>query len=419
MARTLRDATLETRTARSRLKARAKPYYRTLEPGLHLGYRKSLSGAGKWLCRHYVGKQSYQLETLAVADDFSDADGVAVLSYREAQAAARERMVARAHAAAGKTGPLTVADAMDEYLDFLETERKSARNARYDDRAHIRPALGDVEVTALTPDRLRRWLRGLARTAARARTPKGEPQRHHHPAEDDDARRSSANRTLAILKAALNRVWRDGKVPSDSAWRRVEPFENAASARVRYLSIPEATRLINACAPEFRPLVEAALQTGCRYGELANLKVADFNPDSGTIAVLMSRTGKPRHVVLTEEGTEFFGQVCVGRAGSELMFHKSDGRPWLKSNQCAPMAKACKVARIDPAIGIHQLRHTWASLSVMNDVPLLVVAKNLGHTSTTMVERHYGHLAPSYVVDAIRAGAPRFGIRTSNVRPLR
>jgi hypothetical protein len=42
-------------------------------------------------------------------------------------------------------------------------------------------------------------------------------------------------------------------------------------------------------------------------------------------------------------------------------------------------------------------------------VPLIVVAKNLGHADTTMVERHYGHLASSYIVDAIRSGAPKFG----------
>jgi hypothetical protein len=28
-----------------------------------------------------------------------------------------------------------------------------------------------------------------------------------------------------------------------------------------------------------------------------------------------------------------------------------------------------------------------------------------------MVEKHYGHLAPSYIADAIRAGAPRFGFK--------
>jgi hypothetical protein len=52
----------------------------------------------------------------------------------------------------------------------------------------------------------------------------------------------------------------------------------------------------------------------------------------------------------------------------------------------------------------------------MNGVPLIVVAKNLGHSDTRMVEMHYGHLAKSYVADAIRAGAPRFGtVQETNI----
>jgi hypothetical protein len=56
------------------------------------------------------------------------------------------------------------------------------------------------------------------------------------------------------------------------------------------------------------------------------------------------------------------------------------------------------------------MRHTWASLAPMNGVPLMVVAKNLGHVDTRMVEKHYGHLAPSFIADAIHAGAPRFAV---------
>jgi hypothetical protein len=48
----------------------------------------------------------------------------------------------------------------------------------------------------------------------------------------------------------------------------------------------------------------------------------------------------------------------------------------------------------------------------MNGMPLMVVAKNLGHADTRMVEKHYGHLSPSYVAEAIRAGAPRFGFKS-------
>jgi integrase len=71
-----------------------------------------------------------------------------------------------------------------------------------------------------------------------------------------------------------------------------------------------------------------------------------------------------------------------------------------------------------PAANFHALRHTYASLAIMNGAPLHVVARNLGHADTRMVERHYGHLAPSYVADEIRKAAPRFGIDRGNVRRI-
>ena len=74
------------------------------------------------------------------------------------------------------------------------------------------------------------------------------------------------------------------------------------------------------------------------------------------------------------------------------------------------MRSACQRAKIAPSVSFHILRHTWASLAVMAGAPLMVVARNLGHADTRMVERHYGHLAPSFIADAIRAAAPKFGI---------
>jgi integrase len=84
------------------------------------------------------------------------------------------------------------------------------------------------------------------------------------------------------------------------------------------------------------------------------------------------------------------------------------------------MAEAVARAKITPAITFHGLRHTWASLTVMAGVPLMVVAKNFGHVDTTMVEKHYGHLAPSFIDDATRAGAPRFAVAPDTaVVPMR
>lgn len=261
-------------------------------------------------------------------------------------------------------------------------------------------------------NRLEHWLAHIAKSAPRLRTRRGNEQQHRALPDNDDGRRqrkSSANRLWTILRAALNRAWRRGKVASDSAWRKVEPFEDVDAARIRYLTVAEAQRLINACDPKFRPLVEAALQTGARYSELARLTVADFNRDAGTVAIRQSKSGRPRHIVLTDEGQNFFDQLTAGRAGNEPMLGA-----WGDSYQLRPMAEAVKRAKIKPAISFHGLRHTWASLAVMNGVPLMVVAKNLGHSDTRMVERHYGHLAPSFVADAIRKGAPRFGFKSDN-----
>jgi integrase len=233
-------------------------------------------------------------------------------------------------------------------------------------------------------------------------------------------RQASANRVLTILKAALNHAFDEGHVANCDAWgRKLKPFRDVEVARVRYLTITEAQRLLNACDPDFRSLVRAALETGCRYGELTRLEVADYNPDTGALHIRKSKSGKPRHVILTEEGDAFFRQHCAGRAGDTVMFTHDDGRPWRAGHQARPMSAACARAGIAPC-GFHQLRHTWASLAVMAGMPLMVVARNLGHVNTEMVEKHYGHLSESYVTEAIRARAPRYGgLPPGKVVPLR
>jgi integrase len=414
MARTVKDAKLESRTARSALKPRGKPYYRALDPGLHLGYRKPRSGAGKWVLRAYAGGQTYVVETIATADDLSEANAVDVLSFAQAQAKARAMRDERSRTSAGITGPFTVDAAVQEYLAFAEANRKSADDMRYRYEAFIKEPLGNIEVAALKAKKIRDWHAELAKSAPRVRTKKDDAQNYRKIGKDEDTKRRrkvSANRNLAVLKAALNRAWREGHAKSDSEWRRVEPFKGVDVARIHYLTVADAKRFLNACDPDFRKLAQGALETGARYGELCRFKVRDFNPDTGTLAVHVSKSGKPRHIVLTDEGQAFFRQVCIGRAGGELMFTKANGGAWLKSHQDRPMAEAVKRAKITPPISFHALRHTWASLAVMAGVPLLVVAKNLGHTDTKMVEKHYGHLAPSYIADAIRAGAPRFGFK--------
>lgn len=432
MARTVKDTALATRAARLRLPPRGRPYWRALDEGLHLGYRKNRDG-GKWVVRRYVGNQRYVIETLeGVPDDKADADGHTVLSFSQAQAVARRLHSTRGGAEKGiAAGPYLVKDAITDYLAWAQTHTKSARDTRVRAEALILPDLGGKEIAKLTAADIRGWHEGLARQAPRLRTRKGEQQRFREVdgPEAERRRKSTANRTLTILKAAFNYAWRDGKVSSDDAWRRVRPFAGVDAARVRYLAIDEAARLINASDPDLRPVVQAALLTGCRYGELAVLDVADFNPDAGTIHVRAGKSGKARHVVLNDEGVALFTGLTAGRAGAERMFMRTirtDNKgntarvTWGRTHQQRPFREACRRAKISPPVSFHELRHTYASLSIMAGAPPIVVAKNLGHADTRMVEKHYGHLADSYVADTIREKAPRFGVGgDGTLTPLR
>ncbi len=311
--------------------------------------------------------------------------------------------------------------ALERYIEHKRNLGQSVADVLSRGTAHILPTLGDLVVAELTAEQLRRWLATMAGTPAQIRPKNGKPQYRPAPVTEDAirARRATANRVLTMLKAAFNHAYDEGHVDNRDAWgRKLKPFRDVQVARVRYLTVDTAQRLINACDPDFRPLVRAALETGCRYSELARLEVQDFNPDAGTITIRKSKSGKVRHVVLTPEGADFFRQHCLGRSGHEVMFQHADGRPWKTAEQSRPMRAACEHGRIRPAINFHALRHTWAPLAVMAVVPLLVVAKNLGHADTRMVEKHYGHLAPSFIVDAIHAGAPRFGAMASTMVPL-
>ncbi len=191
---------------------------------------------------------------------------------------------------------------------------------------------------------------------------------------------------------------------------------------MRYLTAEQAGRLVNASDPDFRPVLHAALLTGARYGQITQLVVEDFNADVGTVR-LSSRKGdgsvKVYHAHLTGEGIKFFEHHCAGRAPDAPIFTKSDGTLWGKSHQVRPIEEASHRARIKPPANFHVTRHTYGSLAIMNGMPSMVVAQNFGHADTRMVEKHYGHLSPSFKAEAIRAGAPKFGVKLiSKVIPM-
>lgn len=326
----------------------------------------------------------------------------------------------------------TVADALKAYFEDRRVEGSPEESVHYDESRAARfilPKLGNLAIAELTTARLKAWRSEIATWPALYR---GGGVRAKI------VSKATVNKAITTLKASLNAAYKLDQdiAKSDAAWRLLESFEetppNADARRKDYwLTAEDAVRLINAADADsgFRDLLKAALSTGARYGSLAKAKVSDYR--HGMIRTVIRKGGKGKtreHFIrLNSEGRAFFDQLVLGKPADDWLFprHTLDlegkwqTREWRKSEQDRPLRAALKAAKL-PHIGIHGLRHTWASLSIMAGADKTVVAKNLGHTETRMIEKHYGHLAPDYVSREIEEKTPRFGlVKPTNVNKLK
>src|SRR6201989_146610 len=90
MARRVSFSALESRSARLRLKIRRRPYGGpTLARGISLMYRRNKTN-GTWVLKASDGHGAYWTKGFALADDFDDADGKAVLTFHQAQDQAKK-----------------------------------------------------------------------------------------------------------------------------------------------------------------------------------------------------------------------------------------------------------------------------------------------------------------------------------------
>lgn len=346
---------------------------------------------GVWRFRQYQGGSSpYCKAKLGIADDFLDADGVEILNYGQAISKAIEKSK---NPDEHVSTDATVQDVMQAYMEWHKAHSRNWRTTEYIVEK-INEQFGNRKVSNLTTQAIRRWHFRLVDDS-----------------DDPEARRkrqATANRKLTVLKAALNFGWDAGMVKSADAWQRVKPFRNVDAPRIRFLNLAECKRLINACPSDLRQMIRAALLSGCRYGELARITVSDFDSDAAVVSLSQTKSGKTRHVPLTDEGLDFFADAVVGLDRKDLIFRRSDGEPWRKSNQFRSMREACTAAKIEPPISFHVLRHTYGSLLAKKGVSLQVIAAALGHSDTRMTEKHYAHLKPDHIAKAIRKNLPRF-----------
>ncbi|MFO0849976.1 MAG: site-specific integrase [Gemmataceae bacterium] len=204
-------------------------------------------------------------------------------------------------------------------------------------------------------------------------------------------------RRHAVMAVKRAYSWADKQgllTPNPVRGVEVEPGRR----RTRVLSKEEQAEILAAIRDEpFRLFVLAMLETGCRPSEVARVTAGHVNLDLGVWVFeahkTAKKTGKPRVVYLTPAAVELTRTLVEKHPDGPLFRGPRGGRAFSRNNvRCRFMRLRKKLPHLAHFV-CYNLRHTYATQALVNGVGVAQVAELLGHTSTEMVSKVYGHLA--------------------------
>lgn len=179
------------------------------------------------------------------------------------------------------------------------------------------------------------------------------------------------------------------------------------------LSSAEVRALLVACGgTTFTGIRNSALlvvmwRSGLRCSEALDLKPADVNFAAGSIRVRSGKGGKSRTVGCDAQGLDhvraWLGMRQAAGVESDYLFCTRDGGRLASRYVRALMTRLGKQAGIGHRVHPHSLRHTMATESVREGVPITRISKQLGHSSISTTQTYVDHLHPMEVVDTYRA----------------
>jgi integrase len=396
MARKVSFSALESRSARLRLKIRRRPYSGpSLARGISLMYRRNRTN-GSWVLKCSDGHGAYWTRAFGLADDFEDNDGKTVLTFYEAQDAAKR--LARGEDGSD-TAPITVDGALKDYRRDLEARNANPYNAE-SPRVHLTKVLLAKPVQLLNAHELKKWRDGLLGKIAPA----------------------TVNRVCRCLGAALELARQhDERIQNRQAWEvGLAGLPDAQEARNVILSDDKVREFVTAAYAhdhQLGLLTDTLAITGARPSQAVRLRVEDlrYHPVRPTLMMPKSSKGGGRNrsvkkterysVPITTPLAAKLKAAAKGRVDDAPLLLQSDGKPWDKNpgqNYHRQVDKVVTAIGLDPAVvTMYALRHSSIVRMLLQNVPIRLVA-SLHNTSVAMVEKHYSRFIVEHSDDISR-----------------
>lgn len=303
-------------------------------------------------------------------------------------------------------GRLTVAEVLHNWLSgYVKTNCSQRTLDGYEAimEHHLIPALGHIQLKQLQAQAIQAYY-GRACEKLSART-----VHHHHRA----------------LSQALKYAVRQGYLGRNPC-ELVDP-PSPRKKTMRFLTPEEVETLLSAArGNQYYPVIYTAVSSGLRQAELLGLRWRDVDPDimlsMSVCQVLYKRRGKNifkepktqrsrRYVRMTPKLAVFLREYKQERkalyrdSGKELelddlVFANAEGKPMDPSYLSHSFGKLVKQLGLS-GVRFHDLRHTFASLMLLQGISPKIVSESLGHASAAFTLDTYGHIMPGMDADAM------------------
>jgi len=240
--------------------------------------------------------------------------------------------------------------------------------------------------------------------------------------------KGTSERTVILIHAVLHKALRQavlwgilGWNPSDAV---IKPKKKKAEIKVLN-DVQVRNLLLVAKGSSIEVLIHTAITTGLRFGELLGLKWSDldwnnrtlqiqrqvyFLPQKGNVFAELKTKASQRTIVLGKTTLELLKthwkeQQTLKEEMKEtwhdldLIFPSQTGNPNDKGNLSRRFKKLLETAGLPP-IRFHDLRHTAATLMLLQGINPKIVQERLGHSDISMTLNTYSHVLPSMQQDA-------------------
>ncbi len=332
--------------------------------------RKTKQGRERW----YIDfKDSGERVRQVVESAKSRAEAVKVLQEKVSEAFNK---VYNPDAEKSKT---TFQELADSYLNnYAKASKKSWKDDMYRIEAHMKPFFGTYKLGDITPLSIEKYRVERLKIGVT---------------------KSTVNREITIMKKMFNLAI-DWKLTCSNPVLKVRLFSEKDTQKEKIITREEETKLLAEIPDYLKPILNVALNTGMRRGEILNLMWEQVDLARRIIRVRYTKSGKSRIIPINDDLLNEFLVLERLNCGNLYLFpNPKTGLPYTEVKKS--FKSACKRAGIE-GLRFHDLRHTFATRLIQSGVDIITVRDLLGHFSVRVTQR-YTHSNQNQMVAAVQS----------------